>query len=132
MKLSLGSDYWDSVAKETKNYHLEQNIAIYYRNEHIRLIKEWGGDLEGKSILKTDLYESAFGETSFLFWLLEQKADIFAADISQLIVKKAKSRFEQSNANLKNFVVSDIRTSAFKHPVAYLNSKIFIHTGQSV
>lgn len=110
----LNSRYWDSVAFGIKKSHLEKNIAIYKKHEHIRLIKGWAKGVGGKRILKTDLYEEAFGTDNFLFWVAQQKAQVFAADISRAIAAKAKLNSLRSKNNLLNFSVSDIRNCAFK------------------
>jgi SAM-dependent methyltransferase len=117
MKFKLDANYWDSISDNMRGYHLEQNISIYKRDEHIKLIKKWSGDLKGKRILKTDLFEEAFGEDSFLPWLLSQGALVTGMDISSKIARKACSRINQSNTYFKNCAGSDIRQCAFKDNV---------------
>lgn len=111
----LGPCYWDSVAEKTGKYHLEKNIAIYKKDEHIKIIKNWGGDFKDKKILKTDLYEDAFGDDSFLFWLLSYNSEIFGMDVSQRVASKTKSRFKKLNSDFKNYITADVRNCAFKH-----------------
>lgn len=114
MKKALDVHYWDSVAEDMQEYHLDRDIAIYKRYEHIKIIKEWGSGLKGKRILKTDLFEEAFGDDHFLFWLLGESRDTFGMDISHKIASRAKSRSEGFNTEFKNCIASDIRNSAFK------------------
>jgi ubiquinone/menaquinone biosynthesis C-methylase UbiE len=110
MKQLFGSNYWDSVAAKINNGILEQNVAAYYRNEHIKLIKEWGGSLAGKKILKTDLFEEAFANGDFLPWFSTQNAEVFGIDISCGIVKGARAHVKVPG----NLFVSDLRKCAFK------------------
>lgn len=117
MRPKLDANYWDSISDNMQGYHLEQNISIYKRDEHIKIIKKWSGGLKGKRVLKTDLFEEAFGEDSFLPWLLSQGAVVTGMDISSKIAYKAYSRVNQSNAYFKNCVGSDIRQCAFKDNV---------------
>jgi len=114
MEQSLDTYYWDSLSEKIISHHLEKNIAIYKKSEHIKLIKKWALTLKGKKILKTDLYEEAFGEDHFLFWLLKQNENTFGMDISYNIAKKAKLRSGEFNTTFKNCIVSDIRNCAFK------------------
>ena len=117
MRPNLDAQYWDSVSDNIQRYHLEQNISVYKRDEHIKIIKKWSGGLKGKRILKTDLFEEAFGEDSFLPWLLSQGALVAGMDISSKIAYKAYSRVNQSDVYFGNCVCSDIRQCAFKDNV---------------
>lgn len=111
----LNGIYWDRVAHSCniQNYPLEENIAQYKRDEHLRLLKKWDIDVEGKTILKTDLFEEAFGKDGFLFQLSESHNTILGMDISYEVVRKARLR----NASMRDsdqLVVSDIKAAAFK------------------
>lgn len=114
MRQLLGANYWDSITKEIKGYQLERNIAIYEKYEYIKLIKKWNKGLNGKKILKTDLYEEAFTGNHFLFWLTRQNANVFGIDISHEIVKKSQLYPGRINGYLKNCITSDIRRCAFR------------------
>jgi len=114
MNLLLNSNYWDSITSKIKNYHLEKNVAVYKRNEHIELIKSWSAGLEGKTILKTDLYEEAFGNDHLLFWLIEQNAKIYGMDISFKVTNKAKINAGKQGVYFKNGVVTDVRSCSFR------------------
>lgn len=114
MRHSLNTDYWDSVAQGTHKPLFEKNIAAYYRNEHLKLIRKWSADIRGKNILKTDLYEEAFREGDFIFWFLEQNANVYGMDISYNIANKAKAHSKDYNVYFKNCIVSDIRGCSFK------------------
>jgi len=104
---SSSAFYWDSVAKRSRPYHIEKNVAIYKKSEHIRMIKKWAGSLKGKAVLKTDLYEEAFGNDSFFSWLKGQGAYVYGVDISKNIVSRANS-----DPGLN--VVSDLRDCGFR------------------
>lgn len=114
MKTLLDSDYWDSVARGKKNHHLEKNIALYKRDEHLRLIKQWSGGSSVRTVLKTDLYEEAFGNDDFLPCLLKEYGNIFGMDISREISNKAKNNLKDSHSGPISCVVSDIRKCAFR------------------
>lgn len=114
MPYLLDSYYWDLVAGNKINRIFEKNIAVYYKSEHVKLIKKWAGELKGKKILKTDLYEEAFKEGDFLFWIFRQNAKMFGMDISYKIARRATVHAEGLNIVFKNCITSDIRSCAFK------------------
>jgi len=103
------SDYWDGVIGGIKNYHLNSDVAKYKREEHINLLKKWAGDLVGKTVLKTDLFEEALGKDYFFDYLMKNSKNAIGMDISNEIIKKAKKRFKS-----KNYVTSDVRKPPFK------------------
>jgi SAM-dependent methyltransferase len=111
---SVDAAYWDALARRMGAHHLEENIAIYKRSEHIRLIRAWGGVLKGKTVLKTDLYEEAFGADHFLFWLLNRGAVVVGMDISVNVAGAAKRRSALLRRNLHLASTSDICRTAFK------------------
>jgi SAM-dependent methyltransferase len=91
---SLDSDYWDGVGKSAKTSHLERNVAVYKRQEHLNLLKRWCGGLLAKStVLKTDAYEEAFGLDSFMDWLGHKSNSVFCIDISKEIITKARENY---------------------------------------
>lgn len=111
----LNGEYWDLIYDKTDRPILEDNIAIYYRSEHIRLIKKWGGARSsGSRILKTDLYEEAFGNDHFLFWLLRHNTHTYGMDISHKIGNKARSRAAGFKTLFDNCITSDVRACAIK------------------
>ncbi len=106
--------HWDAIAEKTTPYHLEKNVALYKKSEHLRLIKLWAPDLKGKRILKTDLYEEAFGNDGFLGWLSSQNAGVYGVDISGSIAQRARGKLREKHPELECYVTSDIRRCAFK------------------
>jgi len=113
MKNVLDNHYWDSIVEKIDNRIFEKNVAVYYKSEHIQLIKKWGEGLKGKKILKTDLFEEAFKDGDFLFWLLRQNENTFGMDISCAIVKKARDNSRELNFKFDKGIASDIRNCAF-------------------
>lgn len=113
-KFSADSLYWDNAVSASARYHLEQNVGIYKKSQHLRLIREWGGILKGKSILKTDLYEEALGNDGFLGWLRSQGAFAWGMDISPRITAMARRALNKKYPFFEPCVVSDIRRCAFK------------------
>ena len=98
---------WDCIDGSVKSYHLESNIALYRREEHLRLFKKWA-DKEDLVVLKTDLFEEAFGPDLILDTLSEHHV-CYGMDISAEIVKRAKERVPK-HVTLVN---TDIRDTCF-------------------
>ncbi len=116
MQQTLDCNYWDMVADRLTSPIFEKNVGLYYKDEHISLIKKWSEGLPGKRILKTDLFEEAFSCGDFLPWLSAQNAIVFGMDISSKIVRKACDNIGvYGSAHGKNFIVSDVSSCAFKN-----------------
>ncbi len=111
----LSGAYWDRVARDcgTNSYPLEENIARYKKDEHLRLLKRWDIDIKGKTILKTDLFEEALGRDGFLFELSNADNTIIGMDISYEIVRRSGLR-NAAKKDSDKMIVSDIKTAAFK------------------
>lgn len=85
--------YWDQYARKVNKASFHERIAVHKRDVHLRLIRAWFPDLAGKTILKTDSYEEAFGEDAFLDALSSPAALAVGMDISAEIAGRAKKRF---------------------------------------
>ncbi|MFC2061712.1 class I SAM-dependent methyltransferase [Elusimicrobiota bacterium] len=106
---------WDKIAdKEQKSPYIDKILGIYKREEHIKLINKWMGKLSNIKILKTDLHEEALGSDHILFHLAGQDNAVFAIDISQKIVDKAKERAEQYGIDAHNYIAADVRHLPFE------------------
>jgi SAM-dependent methyltransferase len=89
----LDRSYWDSVGRSLEKHHLERNVAEYKRREHIKLLEKWCGSVLGSStVLKTDLYEDAFGRDSFIHWLADSSKNVVGIDLSKEIIVNALER----------------------------------------
>ncbi len=95
--------------------HIDRILGRYKAEEFINLIKRWTDGLEQSKVLKTDLYEEAFGEDQILF-SLPNKAQIFGLDISQEVVKNANIK-NISNDSHHNYLRADVRKVPFKNNV---------------
>lgn len=106
--------YWNSVVDNMPHGLWERHVAAYYQQEHIRLIKKWGGELAAKTFLKTDLFEEAIGQGEFLFWSKAQGADVWGMDISLSVVRKMKERALAGGISFGRGIVSDVRRASFQ------------------
>lgn len=89
------TDRWDRIAKKMSGPVFQGQIALYKKNEHLGLISAWALRGPAKSILKTDLFEEAFGEDSLLDVLGTYYNFAVGIDISQIAATKAKLRIKE-------------------------------------
>jgi len=84
--------------------------TCYYRECEQTLFRDFSPDLEGKKVLKTDLWDEA-KNTQILHWVESQGACVFGLDISTPMVREAQGIFhEDQNAH---FIISDLRQIAY-------------------
>lgn len=90
-----GTDHWDRIAKRTNGPLFQDQIALYKRKVHLDLISAWAPRGQAMSVLKTDLFEEAFGKDSLLDALGASYAFTVGIDISCIVVNKAKLKFPE-------------------------------------
>ena len=93
----------------------------YYRHREIALIQQHFGDLQGKSVLKLDLWNEAVN-TRILNWMDCQGADTYGMDISHITASRAQTNSSSTNGRLR-ILQSDIRFIPFAD-----NSFDFVYT----
>ncbi|HUM00864.1 MAG TPA: class I SAM-dependent methyltransferase [Thermoanaerobaculia bacterium] len=83
----------------------------YYRRMEVALIRRAFGPLEGKRVLKLDLWNEAFN-TRILEWVAEEGAEVVAFDASQVVTARAR---RQAGLRGRNLMVAcaDIREFPF-------------------
>ncbi len=85
----------------------------YYRDCEQALFDDYLGDLSGKKILKTDLWDEA-KNTRILEWAGARRgAEAVGMDISLPILDQARRQFKSRGVDLKS-VISDVRAIAFR------------------
>lgn len=94
-----GNAYWDDVADKVGDYYLIPKLAEYKNREYTDLLEKWeiGPD---KTILITDLYEAAFGNTGIYGYLSGLSNNVLGTDISRKFCLKARDNFKQQNIDI--------------------------------
>ena len=104
-KFNLRS-FWEKIGHSMPSFFAAPSTRYYFECERM-LYKKYFSEIQGKRILKTDLWDEA-KNTRILKWAAEQKADVYGIDISTSILNEAREPFAQ--ARLKyGFVISDLR-----------------------
>jgi len=113
--MTYTSKYWDNIARKIRKSPVQKQIAIYKRKEYINLIKSWIKNKNKKKVLKTDLFEEAFGDDYFFDYLNKNFSEAIGIDISQVIVNKTKKRLKRKTQKVFKFVNDDIKSTKFKN-----------------
>ena len=101
-------DYWDGRAGRTQGPIFYDEIALYKREEHLALISKWM-PADARSVLKTDLFQEAFGEDRLLDALNGTHSRVVGMDLSRTVVERARDRVPGMKG-----LVSDVGALAFK------------------
>jgi SAM-dependent methyltransferase len=103
---------WDSVAaKPAPSWYLDQVVAEQKRKIHLSLVQRWTQDLNPRTVLKTDLFEEAFGTDHVLFDLAPGAELVVGIDVAQATVAGARQRGPQTGFS---FLASDVQNLAFR------------------
>lgn len=102
--------FWNQAAEKIGPYHKAPSTKIYFDQEK-RLINSFCCPLEGKTLLKTDLWNEA-KNTQILKWVKGEKAQVYGLDISDLVVSQAIESVGKDSPGLF-LMVSDLRLLPF-------------------
>lgn len=111
---------WDAVARTMPDFYPTPSTQ-YYRRSEIALTQHCFGPLQGKRVLKLDLWDEAVG-SRILHWMRSQGAEAFGLDISRVVVARAHQNTEVTE-NPLYLLESDIRHLPFES-----NSFHFVYT----
>jgi len=103
-------EHWDRLAEQMPDLYPAPSTQYYKRSE-MALIERYIGPLNGKCVLKLDLWNEAFN-TRILHWMKDQGADVYGLDISRVIISRAGSNSVIFNNHLE-LVQADIRQIPF-------------------
>jgi SAM-dependent methyltransferase len=109
MKRELPND-WDAVAASMPDFGTAPSTA-YYRNREIALIERAAGPLQGRRVLKLDLWNEAIN-TRILGWMSSQGANVVGLDVSQVVVGRAQENARRENHDMA-LLRADIRDLPF-------------------
>lgn len=85
------STEWDALAGRMTEPQFQEQIALYKRRENLELIEAWApGDV--RRVLKTDLFEEAFGQDTLIDALARIYPSVVGMDIARIAVATARVR----------------------------------------
>ena len=101
---------WERVAGGWFLKHSPNEIlAEHKRNTHLHLVARWAPPSAGARILKTDLFEEAFGPDQFLFDLAVSSGGAIGIDLCHHIAAQAQRRGAEYGAGSTAYLCSDVR-----------------------
>jgi SAM-dependent methyltransferase len=89
--------------------YCDELLAEHKRKTHLGLIERWAGNPAGSRILKTDLFEEAFGPDQFLFDLGRIDCNTMGIDISAEIVGQARKQAIRYGVDSSGYFCCDVR-----------------------
>ena len=102
---------WETVAnRDRPSWYLDSLVARQKRQVNLDLVRRWRGGLAVGSLLKTDLFEEAFGEDQILFDISPDAALVVGIDVAQATACRAKARNPLPGACL---LAADVRRLPF-------------------
>src|SRR5437773_10850913 len=83
--------FWDSLAAGLREPQFQRQIALHKRRENLDLISAWA-PRRVRVVLKTDLFEEAFGGDALVDVLADTYPVVIGMDISKVVVEAASGR----------------------------------------
>ncbi len=107
--------YWDEVARKWPlKTHSDELLLEHKRKAHLDLVAKWAESGGRQRVLKTDLFEEAFGSDQFLFDLAKERGNMMGMDISVEITSRAKRRATYFGVDFCEYICCDIRQLPFR------------------
>lgn len=92
----MDEQFWELLGgKQKPSWYLDPVTARQKRETHLRVIREWTEGMKVERILKTDLFEEAFGEDSLLEWLFPGATLVCGLDAAFSTAKSASRRHQR-------------------------------------
>jgi SAM-dependent methyltransferase len=107
----MGDGVWDRLGhRKQPSWYLAPEVARQKRELNLGLIHRWAAGAPQR-ILKTDLFEEAFGEDQLLGGLFPPDRGVYACDVAHTTARAAALRFPELAGGL---LVMDVRRPAFR------------------
>jgi SAM-dependent methyltransferase len=113
-------DCWNGVASRVHDLYPAASTKCY-RQREIELIRNTIGPLQGKKVLKLDLWNEAWN-TRILNWMASQGAEVYGLDISSVTTVRAFRNIQPLDG-IMHITQADIRLIPFED-----NSFDFVYT----
>lgn len=102
---------WEHIADQSEpSWYLDPIVAEQKRRVHQMLIADWSSDLHPGRVLKTDVFEEAYGEDQILFDLFPLATMVIGVDLSVSTAARARRRCRSAPPY---FVAGDVRNLPF-------------------
>ena len=106
-------DWNESAARVAAgDYMLDPFLAEQKRRAYLGLLERWAGPMAGGRVLKTDLFEEAFGSDAFLWDIGDNETQRIGIDVAAITASAAHRRDGKEQMRC---VVADARHLPFKN-----------------
>lgn len=106
-------DAWEKIGcRASPSWYMDPLVARQKGQVHLQAVRRWTAGLEPRRILKTDLFEEAFGEDQILVGLSSDAGLVRGMDTALSTVLAATKRLP---VLANRVIVTDIRSAAFRH-----------------
>jgi SAM-dependent methyltransferase len=112
LKRRHGSYYWDREASRLTEPVFQEQTARYKQKEYLQLISTWAPPGGEKRLLKTDLFEEAFGKDSLLD-VIGPPAQTIGIDISREVAARARLALPVSPLLVADVCLLPFKTESF-------------------
>jgi SAM-dependent methyltransferase len=90
----VSRDRWEALgAGESPSWYLDPLAALQKREAHLDLVRRWTGGIRAVRMLKTDLFEDAFGEDRLVDALVQHTAGLCGMDYALSTARAAAERW---------------------------------------
>ncbi len=100
----------EKASEGAPSWYLDSLVAAQKQEVHTELARRWSKGLNAQTVLKTDLFEEAFGHDSVLLEIAPEARHATGIDIAEGTVAKARRRFSRAGFY---FVTGDVRRLPF-------------------
>lgn len=108
------SRYWDGVAEEVDGglSYMDAFLGTLKRRAYVNLLDRWGAPRPAGAVLKTDLFEEAYGPDAFLDALAEESGAVVGMDLAPRMAARAHG---SGNCGRAMLVAADVRQLPFQN-----------------
>ncbi len=105
-----GAEHWDQVARRWLRGSVPGDpLAEHTRKTYLDLVARWADVTNTGMILKTDLFQEAFGQDQFLFDVAQVNSNVIGIDISTEVVQRAKRQAGHIDVDASRYLCCDVR-----------------------
>jgi len=103
---------WETLASRARpSWYLDPLVARQKREVNLELTRRWSAGLRIRSVLKTDLFEEAFGRDHILFDIAPDAALVVGIDLALTTARRAAAR---NALPAGHFLAADLRKLPFR------------------
>ena len=105
-----GAKHWNQVARGRLRGGIPGDLLAEHMGRiYLGLVARWADVTNTGMILKTDLFQEAFGQAQFLFDIARVNSNVIGIDISSEVVQRAKRQARHIDVDASRYLCCDVR-----------------------